>query len=940
MVIVWSCGRKDLDEEPLCVQQRPRVQFRAIGTLHSQASGTVGMPCHDGQNLQRSAPKELTMLKARTAQMETEPRMSVIPAMKRNFIPLIIIVIGVILATIAFAFFLADAEHQATDKFDDAADTAGLAITSAIASHVEAVRSIQDLYLASTFVTRDEFKLFTIRSTGLNPGIQALEWIPRVTRADRAHSEALAQDDGFPNFTITQRNSEGQLVSADERDEYFPVYYLEPLEGNEAALGFDLGSNPTRLAALEKARDTGKIVVSGRITLIQETGSQFGILVFGPVYAPGTIPSNKEDRRNSLQGFVLGVFRIGDVITTALVGQDIREEFRDDAHEINIDYLDIALFDISAPAESQLLYSSIVSTGGEIEDLPPNIRGGTPISDRLGLYELSDLENRTEHFFFEYGSRSYALRVSSTDAIYSVNYRDPVLAALAVLLISIITALAVSTTTSRFRARDTFASELSRLIDTTGVPIFELDDELVVTVWNSLMERITGIPARAAVGKTGLADFIIPTEVEIARDSVIRVLATGETAPDFEIGVKSTSGQISRVVFNCTPRLDSAGKPIGVFVVGQDITERTRAAAELQKISDDLTRIIETANAPIFGVDVDGNVNEWNANVSEITGYSRDEILGKSFVSMLISAEYQSSVNEVLELALSGEQTANYESPIRTRDGRTVQILLNASTRRDDAGNIVGVIGIGQDITERTRAATERNRLLVDKADLVRRLLESQEEERGSIAYDLHDGPAQHLSGASMFLESYVEIKDEIDSAERDSMISTAKGYVGSALEEIQRIMAGLRPSALDDLGLVQGLRESVREVARRTGRKIEFFTEMDENIEVAAAAEIVLYRISQEAVSNAVKHSATGTISVELSDSNGALILKVTDRGAGFDVDAVMNSPEKRGMGLLGMHERADLIGADLSVDSEIGEGTTVTITLPDFGKLEAKSD
>ena len=219
-------------------------------------------------------------------------------------------------------------------------------------------------------------------------------------------------------------------------------------------------------------------------------------------------------------------------------------------------------------------------------------------------------------------------------------------------------------------------------------------------------------------------------------------------------------------------------------------------------------------------------------------------------------------------------------------------------------------------------------------------MLESQEEERGSIAYDLHDGPAQHLSGASMFLESYVEIKDEIDSAERDSMISTAKGYVGSALEEIQRIMAGLRPSALDDLGLVQGLRESVREVARRTGRKIEFFTEMDENIEVAAAAEIVLYRISQEAVSNAVKHSATGTISVELSDSNGALILKVTDRGAGFDVDAVMNSPEKRGMGLLGMHERADLIGADLSVDSEIGEGTTVTITLPDSGKLEAKSD
>ena len=626
------------------------------------------------------------------------------------------------------------------------------------------------------------------------------------------------------------------------------------------------------------------------------------------------------------------MFRVGDVVTTSFA--------HGETYEDNTQALDVVLFDLSAPVGSQLLYSSVIGPDGENEVLPANIRSDESIAVHFGLLELTDPDNRIDYFFFDYGFRSYVLKVSASDATFATNYRTPIISALAIIILSIVTAIAVSTTRARFRIRNEFVVELNRLIETAGVPILGMKGTSEVNLWNTNIAELTGIPQDLAIGKLNMTDVIVPEDAEMARKVVRSVYETGEPVTGVEVGVRSISGAERRVIFSCTPRYGLDGKLSGVFVIGQDITESVAATAELTRVSGDLTRIIETANAPIFGVDVDGNVNEWNANVSEITGYSRDEILGKNFVSMLISAEHQSSVNEVLELALSGEQTANYESPIRTRDGRTVQILLNASTRRDDAGNIVGVIGIGQDITERVETADDRNRLLVDKADLVRRLLESQEEERGSIAYDLHDGPAQHLSGASMFLESYVAIKDEIDSAERDLMISTAKGYVGSALEEIQRIMAGLRPSALDDLGLVQGLRESVREVARRTGRKIEFFTEMDENIEVAAAAEIVLYRISQEAVSNAVKHSVTGTISVELSDSNGALVLKVTDRGTGFDVDAVMNSPEKRGMGLLGMHERAELIGADLSVDSEIGEGTTVTITLPDSGKLEAKSD
>jgi CHASE1-domain containing sensor protein len=114
--------------------------------------------------------------------------------------------------------------------------------------------------------------------------IQALEWIPRVPNADRLQFERAAIADGLLGFQFTERAVQGLMMRAEERDAYFPVYFVEPLEGNQKALGFDLGSNATRLAALNDAGLSGKEVASARITLVQETGEQYGFLIFIPIY--------------------------------------------------------------------------------------------------------------------------------------------------------------------------------------------------------------------------------------------------------------------------------------------------------------------------------------------------------------------------------------------------------------------------------------------------------------------------------------------------------------------------------------------------------------------------------------------------------------------------------------------------------------------------------
>jgi PAS domain S-box-containing protein len=132
-----------------------------------------------------------------------------------------------------------------------------------------------------------------------------------------------------------------------------------------------------------------------------------------------------------------------------------------------------------------------------------------------------------------------------------------------------------------------------------------------------------------------------------------------------------------------------------VVGVGQDITGMKAAEKERQLVADDLTRLIDSANAPIFGIDVHGMVTEWNQTVCRLTGYTKEEVLGKHLVDTYITPEYQVGVNNVMQEALGGTEMANFEFPLFGKTGQRVEVLLNASSRRDADGAIMGVVGVG-----------------------------------------------------------------------------------------------------------------------------------------------------------------------------------------------------------------------------------------------------
>ncbi len=259
--------------------------------------------------------------------------------------PLLVLLFGgPILSWLAFNQFKdADAARLRAD-FDRTAYHQTDVISAEIGSSIAILRSVRALFDASTQVTRGEFRAF-VASLETRDMVHAVEWVPRVRHAERKAYEQTARKNGLPEFKILERQSDGAMVPARERMEYFPVYFVEPLTGNEAAVGFDLASNPAWLQALQRTRDTGEIVASGRIKLGQETGDQYGFLAFTAMYRKGVVPDTVAERRENLMGFGLAVFRMSELIASAMPKR-AAENWG----------LEISIIDETAPVESRLLY--------------------------------------------------------------------------------------------------------------------------------------------------------------------------------------------------------------------------------------------------------------------------------------------------------------------------------------------------------------------------------------------------------------------------------------------------------------------------------------------------------------------------------------------------------------------------------------------------------
>ncbi len=228
-----------------------------------------------------------------------------------------IAIAGVLVSAAAALTVRGDKLALIGNEFEQRAAERSMAIELELTMIVDHVESVAALYQTYGEIDRRHFSSFAGAMIADHPNLQAEGFDSVVARSERrAHEEAM-HEEGWPGYRITERDAEGRLIPAGDRDRYVAVVHVEPLLGNQEALGYDIASDPVRAATLEHAMLSGRTTVTGRLRLVQEHTDQFGALICAPIYH-GAVPDNAAARRESIRGFAVGVVRYGDIVGTAL----------------------------------------------------------------------------------------------------------------------------------------------------------------------------------------------------------------------------------------------------------------------------------------------------------------------------------------------------------------------------------------------------------------------------------------------------------------------------------------------------------------------------------------------------------------------------------------------------------------------------------------------
>ncbi|MDT8390209.1 MAG: sensor histidine kinase [Lentisphaeria bacterium] len=228
-------------------------------------------------------------------------------------------------------------------------------------------------------------------------------------------------------------------------------------------------------------------------------------------------------------------------------------------------------------------------------------------------------------------------------------------------------------------------------------------------------------------------------------------------------------------------------------------------------------------------------------------------------------------------------------------------------------------------------------KLLADSKNVQKQLrrlshevLRAQEEERKRISRELHDEISQILTGINVRLAT-LRIESAANAKNISRNIASAQRLVEKSVATVHRFARELRPAMLDDLGLIPALTSHLKEVRKRTGLEIQLTTSRPATLEkVGSLKRTVLYRIAQEAVKNVVRHAHATQVDVSVQVRPGHVCLEVSDNGKSFSVSDVLASKRRNRLGLLGMRERAEMVGGAFEIDSAPGKGTTVRADIP----------
>jgi PAS domain S-box-containing protein len=837
--------------------------------------------------------------------------------------------VAVLSLSIAIFFTLRSLENQnAKASFDIVAEERFDALETNVTLTLRSLVSLGAFYDGSDDVERAHFARFAKDLLARDNAIQAMEWIPRTPFRLRADRENAAQRDGFPAFQFTERLPQGQLARARGRDEYFPVFFVEPLKGNEKALGFDLASDAVRNAALRRSAATGSLAATGRVRLVQETGEQFGFLVFRPVYRGGVQPSSVSDRRERLLGFVLAVFRVGDIVEKA------------GAVASAASGLHVAIFDADAQPGERLLYPKSAPFDG-VADLPDGFRAirEIPVAGRRWVMAAypSPRAFRPVHWSSESALAAGILLTTLLGGYLHLNHRRRS-------EIEQRRGHLEELVQSRTTALEAKEQQLRLLLESTAEAIYGIDLKGQCTFCNPACLRLLGYErAEDLLGKNmhveihhSHPDQTIYPESEC---QIFRAFKKGEGTHATDEVLWRADGTSFPAEYWSHPQR-RGNDVVGAVVTFVDITQRKQFEKELRESQDYVTALLAAIPAGVVVIDAETHcITDANAFALTQMGREREQVIGKTCHGFLCPAERGSCPITDLHQVVD-----HSERSLLRADGSRMPILKSVRPLvRQGRNYLVEAFG---DLTDhkRTQADLEKAKEAAEAADRAKSVF------LANMSHEIRT-PMNAVLGYAQLMLRDPSLGGE---AKKNLTIINRSGeHLLSLINDIlvmSKIEAGrmeLNPVRFDLATLVTDLAAMFRLRAEAKGLRLEVHAGGDVARPIVAD-QGKIREVLINLLGNAVKFTEAGSIQLGVSVAPRSghqleLSIQVEDTGVGIpateqsklfrpfvQTQSGLASQGGTGLGLAISREFVRLMGGEITVSSEIHQGSTFRFTIP----------
>ncbi len=453
-----------------------------------------------------------------------------------------------------------------------------------------------------------------------------------------------------------------------------------------------------------------------------------------------------------------------------------------------------------------------------------------------------------------------------------------------------------------------------KYLDIAAVMLIALDEEGRIALINRKGCMVLGYEEAELVGKRWF-DTCVPGQVRDEVRLVFQRLIAGEVeAVESNESLVVTKGGGERVIaWHHILLRDEAGRVIGSLSSGEDITERKQAQETIRESEERLKILFEFAPDAYYLSDLEGNFIDGSRAAEQVMGYKREELIGKNFFKLgLMSPDQAPRAAALLARNTLHQPTGPDEFILNRKDSSQVTVEINTFPVTIKGKALV--LGIARDITKRKEAEEELRHLS-------RRLVSLQEDERRMIARELHDEVGQSMTVLKLFLDRASPAELGGNGAE----LRTARETLRDLMTQIRNISLELRPTMLDDLGLLPTLLWHFKHYTARTHVQVDF---KHAGLRRKLPPDVVstAYRIVQEALTNVARHAQVSEVMVYIHAGRDALVLEIEDQGAGFDTDR----KSSRSIGLSSMRERVLALNGRLVVQSIPGKGTSLMVELP----------